>query len=102
MVAIGIRSILCILGIASLVTSAAVETTSPAVDTVQRWQLTQYCTEFYTVSNGDTCWDIIVRNQNRFTMSQLLCWNNDINPWCSNLIPGRQVCVGVQRPGPVC
>ncbi|CAI7643683.1 unnamed protein product [Penicillium viridicatum] len=97
MVAIGIRSLLCILGIASLGTSAAVDT-----DTVQSWQLTQYCNEFYTVSNGDTCWDIIARNQNRFTMSQLLCWNNDINPWCSNLIPGRQVCVGVQHPGPVC
>ncbi|KAJ5877119.1 hypothetical protein N7455_000584 [Penicillium solitum] len=96
MVAIGNRS-LCILGIASLGTSAAVDT-----DTVQGWQLTQYCNEFDTVSNGDTCWDIIARNQNRFTMSQLLCWNNDINPWCSNLIPGRQVCVGVQHPGPVC
>ncbi|KAJ5503256.1 hypothetical protein N7463_006130 [Penicillium fimorum] len=102
MVAIGIRSLLCILGIAFFGTSAAVDTTTPIVDTVQGWQLTQYCTEFYTVSHGDTCWDIIARNQNRFTMSQLLCWNNDINPWCSNLIPGRQVCVGVQRPGPVC
>ncbi|KAJ5187380.1 hypothetical protein N7449_010374 [Penicillium cf. viridicatum] len=97
MVAIGIRSLLCILGIASLGKSAAVDT-----NTFQGWQLTQYCNEFYTVSNGDTCWDIIARNQNRFTMSQLLCWNNDINPWCSNLIPGRQVCVGVQHPGPVC
>ncbi|KOS47094.1 hypothetical protein ACN38_g1940 [Penicillium nordicum] len=97
MVAIGIRSLLCILGIASLGTSAAVNT-----DTIQDWQLTQYCNEFYTVGNGDTCWDIIARNQNKFTMSQLLCWNNDINPWCSNLIPGRQVCVGVEHPGPVC
>ncbi|KAJ9488104.1 hypothetical protein VN97_g5193 [Penicillium thymicola] len=97
MVAIGIQSLLSILGIASLGTSAAVNT-----NTIQGWQLTQYCNEFYTVSNGDTCWDIIARNQNRFTMSQLLCWNNDINPWCSNLIPGRQVCVGVEHPGPVC
>ncbi|CAG8909009.1 unnamed protein product [Penicillium egyptiacum] len=96
MVAIGIRSLLCILGIASLGTSAAVD------NTVQAWQLTQYCNEFYTVSNGDTCWDIIARCQNKFTMSQLLCWNNDINPWCSNLIPGRQVCIGVETPGPVC
>ncbi|OQE38962.1 hypothetical protein PENCOP_c007G01854 [Penicillium coprophilum] len=102
MVAIGIRSLLCVLGIASLGTSAAVDTAYSTVNTVQGWQLTRYCTEFYTVSNGDTCWDIIAQNQNRFTMSQLLCWNNDINPWCSNLIPGRQVCVGVQRPGPVC
>lgn len=37
MVAIGIRSLLCILGIASLGTSAAVD------GTVQSWQLTQYC-----------------------------------------------------------
>ncbi|EKV16010.1 Peptidoglycan-binding lysin domain [Penicillium digitatum] len=97
MVPISIQSLLCIMGIASLGKSVAVET-----DTIQGWQLTQYCTEFYTVSNGDTCWDIIARNQNKFTMSQLLCWNDDINPWCSNLIPGRQVCVGVQRPGPTC
>ncbi|CAI7662572.1 unnamed protein product [Penicillium glandicola] len=98
MVAIGFRSLLCILGIASLGTSAAVD----PVDTIQAWQLTQYCNEFYTVITGDTCWDIITRNQNRFTMSQLLCWNTDINPWCSNLIPGRQVCIGVQHPGPLC
>lgn len=38
MVAIGIRSLLCILGIVSLGTSAAVDT-----DAVQGWQLTQYC-----------------------------------------------------------
>ncbi|KAJ5473382.1 hypothetical protein N7475_002948 [Penicillium sp. IBT 31633x] len=95
MVAICVRSILCILGIASLGASAA-------VDTTQAWQLTQYCNQFYTVTNGDTCWDIIAHGQNRFTMSQLLCWNTDINPWCSNLIPGRQVCVGVEHPGPIC
>lgn len=37
MVALGIRSLLCILGIAALGTSAAVD------NTVQAWQLTQYC-----------------------------------------------------------
>ncbi|KAJ5788368.1 hypothetical protein N7457_003358 [Penicillium paradoxum] len=102
MVAFCVQSLLCILGVASLATAAA-------VDTTQAWQLSQYCwantnagNQFYTVNNGDTCWDIIAHNQNRFTMTQLLCWNTDINPWCSNLIPGRQVCIGVERPGPIC
>lgn len=53
---------------------------------------------YYQVQNGDTCWDIVERNENTFTMGQLLCWNPDINPACSNLIPGRDVCVGVVRP----
>ncbi|KAJ5142938.1 uncharacterized protein N7515_001725 [Penicillium bovifimosum] len=98
MVAINIRSLLCILGIASLGTSAAVDT----ADTAQAWRLTQYCNQTYTVNNGDTCWSIIATNQNKVTMGQLLCWNTDINARCSNLIPGTQVCVGVERPGPVC
>ncbi|KAJ5860809.1 uncharacterized protein N7529_008119 [Penicillium soppii] len=105
MVAICIRSLLCVLGIASLSASAAVELPKNVPKPAEQhdaWTSTEYCTDYYTVSDGDTCWDIISRNQNRFTMSQLMCWNTDINPWCSNLIPGRQVCVGVQRPGPVC
>ncbi|OGE48705.1 hypothetical protein PENARI_c026G09283 [Penicillium arizonense] len=101
MVAITIRNIACLLGVASLGASVAVDTTKVDVDAAA-WKMTELCVDYYTVGFGDTCWDIISRNQNKFTMRQLLCWNTDINPWCSNLIPGRQVCVGVDRPGPVC
>jgi len=58
--------------------------------------------QFYMVQHGDTCWDIVSQSQNTFTMNQLLCWNPDINPWCSNLIPGRNVCIGVVNPGLLC
>lgn len=53
---------------------------------------------FDIVITGDTCWDIIARHGNTFTMSQLLCWNAEINHSCSNLIPGRRVCVKVEHP----
>ncbi|KAJ5747946.1 uncharacterized protein N7511_009642 [Penicillium nucicola] len=98
---VNIKSIACLLGVFSLGSSAVVETAKVGLDAAA-WKLTEFCIDYYTVSSGDTCWDIISRNQNKFTMRQLLCWNTDINPWCSNLIPGRQVCIGVDLPGPVC
>lgn len=113
---------ICILGLASLGACAVIEPNGgpSSNNKKQGWTPSQYCrlrkllpvipsqtdteagTGYYTVTLGETCWDIIARNQNKFTMSQLLCWNTDINPWCSNLIPGRQVCVAVSLPGLYC
>ncbi|KAJ5090590.1 hypothetical protein N7532_009274 [Penicillium argentinense] len=91
------------LGLASLAMSAPAENIpSDKVSTQNNLQMTPLCDLFYEVQTGDTCWDIIVRNENTFTMRELLCWNPDINPVCTNLIPGRDICVGVLYPGPTC
>ncbi|KAJ5273482.1 hypothetical protein N7478_008607 [Penicillium angulare] len=92
------------LGLASLALSAAVDKNLAGVsverDTVPEdvGDSSRYvprCNSFYKVQQGDTCWDIITQNEDALTMDQLLCWNPDINPWCSNLIPGRNICTGV-------
>ncbi|KAJ5659264.1 hypothetical protein N7507_005715 [Penicillium longicatenatum] len=89
------------LGLASLALSVPVEPNSEKTsDSSDRYAPS--CIQFYKVQQGDTCWDIISQNQNTFTMGQLLCWNPDINPWCSNLIPGRNVCIGVVNPAQLC
>ncbi|KAJ5128669.1 hypothetical protein N7448_002386 [Penicillium atrosanguineum] len=88
-------------GVASLALSAAINH-----DAVQNRdgkvaepvQFSPDCSLFYRIQIGDTCWDIITRNENTFTIKQLMCWNPDINPNCSNLIPGRDICVGVINP----
>lgn len=59
-------------------------------------------TQNYSISIGDTCWDIIARFNNQFTIAELLCWNSEINPSCSNLIPGRKLCVAVGESAPQC
>ncbi|KAJ5973359.1 hypothetical protein N7481_010569 [Penicillium waksmanii] len=88
------------LGLASLSTAAPLENTVPASDvSIQdKLQMDPACDLFYEVQSGDTCWDIINRNENNFTIKQLLCWNPDINSRCTNLIPGRDICVGVAYP----
>ncbi|KAJ5096115.1 hypothetical protein NUU61_005471 [Penicillium alfredii] len=100
------RALVWTLGFASLALSAAInnEVTKSMKegDEVAPMQTVPSCNLFYQVQNGDTCWDIISRSENTFTIKQLMCWNPDINPWCSNLIPGRSVCVGVLTPGPSC
>ncbi|KAJ5890851.1 uncharacterized protein N7473_007079 [Penicillium subrubescens] len=90
------RILVCTLGLASLGLSAAVENVSPGVAGE-----TPYCNMHYTVQSGDTCWDVILQ-YGSFTINQFLCWNPDINASCTNLIPGRPVCVGVRWPGPRC
>ncbi|KAJ5329189.1 hypothetical protein N7452_009579 [Penicillium brevicompactum] len=101
----------CILGLASLGTASAIardvirenidilarqtqESTPPAKEA--------YCLQNYSISIGDTCWDIIARFNNQFTIAELLCWNSEINPSCSNLIPGRNLCVAVGASAPQC
>ncbi|KAJ5201803.1 uncharacterized protein N7498_006466 [Penicillium cinerascens] len=89
------------LGVASLALSAAINNDvlqSREGKDPEPAQAPFGCSLFYRVQIGDTCWDIISRNENTFTIRQLLCWNPDINPTCSNLIPGRDVCVGVVSP----
>ncbi|KAJ5934821.1 hypothetical protein N7466_004368 [Penicillium verhagenii] len=90
-----------LLGLASLALSVPVE---PKADQMEASpdSYNPRCNQFYKIQHGDTCWDIVSENENTFTMDQLLCWNPDINPWCSNLIPGRNVCVGVTNPGQLC
>ncbi|KAJ5708234.1 hypothetical protein N7488_008035 [Penicillium malachiteum] len=93
------------LSLASLGLSAAIDknTARDVTDNGKRPAgYTPHCNLFYKVQDGDTCWDIISQHQNTFTIEQLLCWNPDINPWCSNLISGRTYCVGVVNTGPQC
>ncbi|KAJ5108940.1 hypothetical protein N7456_005615 [Penicillium angulare] len=86
------------LGFASLALSAAIERDTISEDVGDSNKYVPRCNSFYKVQQGDTCWDIITQNENALTMDQLLCWNPDINPWCSNLIPGRNICTGVANP----
>ncbi|KAJ5804866.1 hypothetical protein N7474_010753 [Penicillium riverlandense] len=88
------RAFLFMLGLTSLAVSNPIDT--------DPMQVVPACNLYYTVQNGDTCWDIISRNENTITMKQLLCWNPDVNPSCSNLIPGRYICIGVGTNGPAC
>ncbi|OQE16657.1 hypothetical protein PENSTE_c023G09283 [Penicillium steckii] len=91
------------LGLASLAMTAPLEhVPSDKVSAHDKLQMTPLCDLYYEIQSGDTCWDIIARSENTFTMRQLLCWNPDINPICTNLIPGRDICVGVTFPGPSC
>ncbi|KAJ5480849.1 hypothetical protein N7539_006743 [Penicillium diatomitis] len=91
------KVLLCTLGLTTLGLSAAVESVQEH-DTEAR----SYCNLHYTVQAGDTCWDICNNYGYAFTIKQLLCWNPEINTSCTNLIPGRSVCVGVRGAGPKC
>ncbi|CAI7578689.1 hypothetical protein N7533_003169 [Penicillium manginii] len=88
------------LGLASLSAAAPLEHTVPTskVSTQDKLQMNPACDLFYEVQIGDTCWDIITQSKNTFTINQLLCWNPNINQHCTNLIPGRNICVGVAYP----
>ncbi|CAI7635971.1 unnamed protein product [Penicillium bialowiezense] len=104
----------CILGLASLgAASVIARDVSRVTDDVEATpsgpSRGAYCwadpiagIQDYSVQYGDTCWDIIARFNNKFTISELLCWNSEINPTCSNLIPGRTLCVAVGATAPVC
>ncbi|KAJ6104407.1 hypothetical protein N7523_010727 [Penicillium sp. IBT 18751x] len=95
------RATILMLGMASLALSAAINDNAVQnrdAKVAEPAQISPSCTLLYRVQPGDTCWDIISRNGNTFTMKQLLCWNPDINSNCSNLIPGRDLCVGVESP----
>ncbi|KAJ5225417.1 hypothetical protein N7468_006642 [Penicillium chermesinum] len=83
--------LLCTLGLGNFVFSAAIQKEEMSKNNETKW--TGY---------GDTCWDIVNRNENTLTVGQLLCWNPDINPQCSNLIPGHIVCVGYYGAAPLC
>ncbi|KAJ5156758.1 hypothetical protein N7492_009561 [Penicillium capsulatum] len=98
------RVVLWALGIASVALSSPVDmpVSTDVSKSEQPLQMDPNCNLFYIIQKGDTCWDIISRNENTITIKQLMCWNPDINPWCSNLIPGRNVCIGVNSAGSLC
>ncbi|KAL3471153.1 hypothetical protein BJX99DRAFT_32306 [Aspergillus californicus] len=49
----------------------------------------------YDVYSGTTCLDIA--QANNININQVFEWNAYLNPQCTNLVPGEQVCVG--KPG---
>lgn len=51
--------------------------------------------DLYTVTANDTCYSIVDSYSSKFSQSQLISWNPNINDKCSNLnmIEGYQICV---------
>ena len=51
--------------------------------------------QIYTVQADDSCWGIVSRYNNAFTVTQLRSWNRNINEACTNLnmIRGYEICV---------
>jgi LysM repeat protein len=49
--------------------------------------------QIYTVQSGDTCQSIT--NSSGISFTQFNSWNPSINSFCTNLIAGQQVCVGL-------
>ncbi|KAJ5579972.1 uncharacterized protein N7459_005957 [Penicillium hispanicum] len=93
------------LGLVPLALSAAISNEAAknaSAQNVAPYRVTPYCNLVARIRRGDTCFDIIDRTDDTITLTQFLCWNPDVNPSCTNLIPGRDVCVGVVYPGPVC
>jgi hypothetical protein len=52
--------------------------------------------ETYQVGSGETCENLVASLASVLNEQQLLAWNPNINPLCSNLhdIPGMVVCIG--------
>ncbi|KAJ4328746.1 hypothetical protein N0V84_000749 [Fusarium piperis] len=51
--------------------------------------------QVYTVEEGDLCIEIVWSVPNDITISQLVAWNPNLNPTCSNMYQqeGMQICV---------
>ncbi|GAB1527684.1 hypothetical protein RhiTH_010872 [Rhizoctonia solani] len=47
----------------------------------------------YKVKSGDTCQSIIAAQGAEVTLAQLLNWNPSLDPYCSNLVAGVNICV---------
>ncbi|KAG8788553.1 hypothetical protein FRC12_014433 [Ceratobasidium sp. 428] len=47
----------------------------------------------YTVKSGDTCNSIVAAQGSEVTYAQLLNWNPTLDPYCTNLIAGVNICV---------
>ncbi|KAG9077215.1 hypothetical protein FRC06_009023, partial [Ceratobasidium sp. 370] len=66
--------------------------------------LPQSC-QTYAIQSGDTCNSIVEARAADMTYAQLLAWNPTIDPWCSNLVAGTNICVsapgGYFSPNPV-
>ncbi|KAK4096677.1 carbohydrate-binding module family 50 protein [Parathielavia hyrcaniae] len=60
---------------------------------------TPECYRWHVVVSGDTC--ALLQNTLGITMAQLVAWNPDLLPDCSNLLLGGAYCVQGPRPSPV-
>ncbi|KAG9123113.1 hypothetical protein FRC07_000216, partial [Ceratobasidium sp. 392] len=54
--------------------------------------LPQTC-QTYIIQSGDTCESIVEARAADITYGQLLNWNPTIDPYCSNLVAGTNICV---------
>ncbi|KAI1470953.1 carbohydrate-binding module family 50 protein [Daldinia caldariorum] len=68
-----------------------------AMPAVKFLRYTSECASTYTVLSGDTCNAIISKFNNSFTLDQFYSWNPEVAKDCSNLWPGEQVCVAIQK-----
>ncbi|KAL4785020.1 hypothetical protein BJX76DRAFT_347341 [Aspergillus varians] len=54
--------------------------------------------EVYPIQLGDTC--VAIAEANNIGVSDILNWNTFLDPECTNLVAGDQVCVAEPRPNP--
>lgn len=78
----------------TLTTTTKATTTAPTGPTPTQSGITSKCTNYYLVSSGDTCANIVSK-YGTFSLSDFYSWNPAVGSDCSGLWTGYYVCVGV-------